>query len=214
MSVRYNKNGSRKDANKFSKQTRNKQRKEKEARNMSPIVEEDTIPQSQMEWSASKVVDGVEYYQIYAESRTWRAKDGSKRLIAGPEEIDGTNWFYLSELNDYFAVKTRYDGTEFIDIDGPGLLEMFMACDRNAIERLKKMEFKMKTLVEDATGKPMTFEVLRMEYNKNPRYPQEFTYGGYSDDSDSDPVSALKCPHYSSCNWEYGGSGSQYGWWD
>ena len=202
----------RKDAKKFSKQTRIKQRKEKEARNMSPIVEEDVISQSQTEWSASKVVDGVEYLHAHAESRIWRAKDGSKRLIAGPEEIDGTNWFYLSELNDYFAVKTRYDGTEFIDIDGPGLLEMFMACDRNAIERLKKMEFKMKTLVEDATGKPMTFEVLRMEYNKNPRYPQEFTYGGYSDDSDSDPILALKCPHYSSYNGEYGGSGSLYRW--
>jgi len=206
------KNGSRKDAKKFSKQTRNNQRKEKEAKNTNPIVEEDVIPQSQTEWSASKVVNGVEYSHAHADSLIWRARDGSKRLIAGPEQIEGEHWFYISELNDYFAVKTRYNGSEYIDIDGPGLLEMFMACDRNAIERLKKMEFKMKTLVEDATGKPMTFEVLRMEYNKNPRYPQEFTYGGYSDDSDSDPVLDLKCPHYSSYNWEYGSSGSLYRW--
>ena len=169
----------RKSAKKFSKQTRNKQRKEKETNNMNPIVEDDVIPQSQTEWSVKKEVNGVEYYQIYADSLIWRAQDGSNREIAGPEKIEGEHWFYISELNDYFAVKTRYDGCEYIDIDGPGYLELFMSCERDAVDKLKKMEFKMKTLVEDATGKAKTFEELRMQYNKNPRYPQTFTYGSY-----------------------------------
>ena len=275
----------RKDAKKFSKQTRNKQRKEKETRNMSPIVEEEVIPQSQTKWSVNKVVNGVEYYQIYADSLIWRARDGSNREIAGPEQIEGEHWFYISELNDYFAVKTRYDGCEYIDIDGPGYLELFMSCERDAVDKLKKMDFKMKKAVEEATGEPKTLDELRRHYNKNPRYPQTFTYEscypqptynwksdderamsemqytqmqrdfpidddesspmetwkGYGtlnadqarelaekeweytqmqrdfpsdDDEDSDPILPLKCPHYSSCNGEYGGSGSLYGWWN
>ena len=243
---------------KYRQQMRDKQRKEKGVRNTSPdLEEEDVISQSKIEWSDSKVVNDVEYFHVHAESFIWRARDGTDRLIAGPEEIDSEHWFYFSELNDYFPLRTRYDGSEYIDIDGAGLLEAFLSCDRNAVNELKKMEFKMKTVVEDATGKPMTFEVLRMEYNKNPRYPQEFTYescypqqtydwkayddrssiepwNGYGilnadqarelaekeweytqmqrdfpsdDDEDIDARLALKCPHYSSYNGEYGGYG-------
>lgn len=231
----------RKDAKKFSKQTRNKQRKEKETRNMSPIVEEDVIPHSQTKWSVNKVVNGVEYYQIYADSLIWRAHDGSNKEIAGPEQIEGEHWFYISELNDYFAVKTRYDGCEYIDIDGPGYFELFMSCERDAVAKLKKMEFKMKQLVEESTEEAKTLEELRMHYNKNPRYPQTFTYGRcqpsvdywkvdderamnemqYSqalrdfpndDDADVGALLALKCPHYSSYNAEYGGFESMLGY--
>ena len=144
---------------------------------MNQIVEDDVIPQSQTEWSVKKEVNGVEYYQIYAESLIWRARDGSNKEIAGPEQIEGEHWFYISELNDYFVVKTRYDGCEYIDIDGPGYLELFMSCERDAVDKLKKMQFKMKKAVEESTGEAKTLEELRMHYNKNPRYPQTFTYG-------------------------------------
>ena len=254
MSVRMSKSGSRKDAKKFSKQTRNKQRKEKQANNLNPIVEDDVIPQSQTEWSVKKELNGVEYYQIYAESLIWRARDGSNREIAGPEQIEGEHWFYISELNDYFAVKTRYDGCEYIDIDGPGYFELFMSCERDAVAKLKKMEFKMKKAVEESTEEAKTFEELRMHYNKNPRYSEAFTYGSYQpsvdrspmepwegygilnadqarklaekeweytqmqrdfpsdDDEDIDARLALKCPHYSPYNAEYGGFGSMLGY--
>ena len=198
---------------------------------------------------SNKVVNDVEYSVLSKGSKIWWALDGSNRGIAGPELVDGKLCFWVGELADYFPLQTQKDGyaDEHIDIKGPGFLELFMSCVEDPIKRLEKMEFQMKKLVELRTGEEKTFEELRIQYNKNPRYPQRFgRWRGCSiddevdfylpdvdkaaqerelaemqyemscrdfpldDDEDIDARLALKCPHYSSYNGEYGGSGSLY----
>ena len=123
-----------------------------------------------------KVVNVVEYYEISKGSKIWCAQDGSRREIVGPELVEGKLCFWVGELADYFPLQTQKDGyaIEYIDINGPGFLELFMSCVEDPIERLENMDFQMKNLVEFRTGEKKTFEELRTQYNKNPRYPQRF----------------------------------------
>ena len=157
-------------------------------------------------------VNGTKYYQTSEDSPIWRAQDGSGRMIAGPEELEDANWFYVSEFKDYFREEQlatfvgEIKPDSYIDIDGPGYIEDFMANVRSPIPRLMRQEFKMKKLVDEALGVSDTFEQLYTQYSRYPLRPVCLEDNVYSIDNDArKPGLTKRRSHQRFCEWENGG---------
>ena len=116
-------------------------------------------------------VDEVEYHQSETDTSIWRAVDGSQKVIAGPEVITGNdgakvNYFYVSALGDYY--RGNYLVQEIVDYgetplvglvirtDEPGVIESILLNGEKPVEKLNKMTFKMKDLVEKEKGQNLT----------------------------------------------------------
>ena len=116
-------------------------------------------------------VDEVEYHQSETDTSIWRAVDGSQKVIAGPEVITGNdgakgNYYYVSALGDYFKGDfyiqqwANHGSTPIVGLvihtDEPGVMEDMLLNGEKPVEKLKKMTFKMKDLVEEEKGKKLT----------------------------------------------------------
>lgn len=128
---------------------------------------------------------GVLYRRDNPSSRVWRAQDGSKNVITGPEKMeekeeDYINWpgiyMYVSALNDFFLIepewmpnkrrkKLRYAS---IDISQTGFIEHILTDFDKPLETLKGFSFECKKLAELETGKTNTLLEQIKWFKENP----------------------------------------------
>ena len=116
--------------------------------------------------------------KLAAHQHYYRAVDGSNRVVVGPEELTNPalgfkeNYYYVSALGDYYTAdycmyrsgewviannQREYDCATFVtQTDTDGFIEHMLLTAERPVEKLERMTFELKDLVEKEKGKKLT----------------------------------------------------------
>ena len=135
---------------------------------------------------------GVLYRRDNPSSRVWRAQDGSKNVITGPEEMEEMEenyidwpykYMYVSKRMDYFRIepklmfnksrkqlRKRREQLRYvsIDISQTGFIEHILTDFDKPLETLRGFSFECKKLAELETGKTNTLLEQIKWFKENP----------------------------------------------